>query len=235
MRKVTTVMLLAVLLLASGSLSAGGRPNKDYKDWFGHFGGGWSMIQGDASDILDDEWYFNGGATYWPTDWAIGIDLDLSWSNYEFSREAINAINTAIDSDPIGALGGDVTGGDVDIWGFTLNGQWSPMKKEGGAGFYITAGVGGYYLDGRLTDTGLVYYPPYCDPWYWWCVPGGYGQGDYIVASEASTKFGYNGGVGLTFEVGSGGQLVIEARYHTIDTYQGTSTDFVPLTIGYRW
>lgn len=123
----------------------------------------------------------------------------------------------------------------MDIWGLTANALWSPMKKEGGASFYIVAGVGGYYLDGRLTDTGLVYYPPVCDPWYWWCYPGGVGQGTYAVTSESATKFGWNGGVGLTFEVGSSGsQLFLEAKYNSVDTDR-ESTDFVPITLGYRW
>ena len=57
-----------------------------------------------------------------------------------------------------------------------------------------------YSLDGELTNTGLVYYPPICDPWYWWCIPGGVGPGEIVQASKSVTEFGFNGGIGLTFE-----------------------------------
>ena len=229
MRKlVALVSVFLIAVVAIGPAWSAARPDKDYKDWFGHFAAGWSLTQGHVDEILDDDWYFNGGATYWPTHWPIGIDLDLSWSNYDVSHKAIDAINSQL------LPGGEITGGDVDIWGLTVNGMWSPMK-EGRTGFYIVAGVGGYYLDGRLTDTGIVYYPPYCDPWYWWCYPGGVGPGTYVAASDAETKFGWNGGVGLSFEVGSGGsQIYVEAKYNSVDTDR-ESTDFLPITLGYRW
>jgi hypothetical protein len=228
MRKEWVLGLL--LVVPFGSAVAGGRPDKIGKNWFGHFGGGFSMAQGDVENILDDEVYFNGGATYWPDDWAAGVDLDFSFSNYEFSREALDAINDEITA---GGAPGEVTGGDVNVWGLNASGVWSPFSKN--KGLYVLGGVGMYYVDAVLTDEGIVYYPPVCDPWYWWCYPGGVGPGTFVTDHESSVEFGWNGGIGFSFEVGmEGAQVYLEARYQSIEMEHRTS-DFLPLTIGYRW
>jgi len=221
---------LAVLLILSLTPAWAGRPDKDWKNWFGHVGMGWSIPQGDASDILDDDLYFNGGATYWPTTFPVGIDLDLSYSNYDVSNKAINAINDALEAD---GQERSVTGGDADIWSLTVNGIWSPGK--GRTGFHVTAGVGAYYTDWQLNTTGLVYYPPICDPYWWWCYPGGVGPGSIPIASDSNTDFGWNVGIGIDFEVGStGSQVYVEGKYHSVDVGKG-SLEYIPIVVGYRW
>ena len=32
-----------------------GRPDKEWKKWFGHISGGWSFQRGDSGDVLDDD------------------------------------------------------------------------------------------------------------------------------------------------------------------------------------
>jgi opacity protein-like surface antigen len=94
--------------------------------------------------------------------------------------------------------------------------------------------VGAYWLDATVTETGLVYYPPFCDPWYWWwCYPGGVGTGSIIRGSESSTEVGWNAGLGYDFAAGDG-KVFIEAKYHYIMT---DSEDFyyLPVMIGFRW
>ena len=86
-----------------------------------------------------------------------------------------------------------------------------------------------------MRENGLVYYPPVCDPWFWWCYPGGVGPGSIVVASQSTTEFGWNVGLGWAWEVNiSGSQVFLEARYHSIDTTRA-STEYLPLTIGFRW
>ena len=72
-----------------------------------------------------------------------------------------------------------------------------------------------------------------CDPWWWWCRPG-LVPGTVIVASESTTEFGWNVGVGISFEVGLGNELFLEARYHQIDLDRA-KTEFIPISFGYRW
>jgi len=224
------VFFAAALAASSTAAWAGGRPDDEGRNWFGDFSGGWAFPQSDSSDNLDDDWSISGGATYWPSHWPIGLNFGLTYAKFDISDDAVNAINTQIALDP--AHSGLIEGGDLENWQFTINAIWGPGDESNG--FYMTGGVGVYDLKGELTDTGLVYYPPFCDPWYWWwCYPGGVGTGTVVRGSDSTTEFGYNLGLGYSFEVGDG-SLFIETKYHWIDTDTSDVT-YVPFTFGYRW
>jgi opacity protein-like surface antigen len=228
------IPIACALVLPFGTTEAGGRPDKDWKSWFGHFAGGWSFAQGGFGDVADDAWYLNGGATYWPDTWPAGIGLDLSWSEHDFSNAAIDRVNDAIeDNEDVFGANGRITGGEAEYWSLTVNGLWGP-KSKGAVGFYVLGGVGIDWVDAVLTDDALVYYPPVCDPWYWWCYPGGYGTGEVVRLSEDATEFSYNAGLGLTFNLSSGSQVYVEAKYHAVELDRETS-EVVPLTVGFRW
>ena len=47
--------LLVVFVAAGSAWAGGGRPDKDFKDWFGHVDFGYSLAEGDFKDIADDE------------------------------------------------------------------------------------------------------------------------------------------------------------------------------------
>jgi len=228
MRKLPVIALCAVFGLSAGSAWAG-PPDKSYKDWFGHLALGYDLPQGKFGDVVGDDWSINGGATYWPQGKPIGWNFDLAWAEFDLKNSAVQAINSAIVD---GGGSGSISGGSVDVWSGTVNALWSPKKANGGSNFYLTVGVGAYYLEGRLTENGIVVYPPYCD--YYWCYPGGIGTGDYVVGSEATTEFGWNAGVGFTFDVGvAGSQIYLEAKYQRVEA--NTALEFVPITLGYRW
>ncbi|HEX5787277.1 MAG TPA: outer membrane beta-barrel protein [Woeseiaceae bacterium] len=221
---------VATLALIATSAHAGGRPDDSSRSWFGQVAGGWSFANGDTADILDDDWNFSGGALFWPSDWPIGLSMELAYSDFDLSGDAVRRINDAIDQDPNND--GDITGGGLDYWQVAVNGIWS-LGPDTANGFYLTGGVGWYSVEARVEDTGLVYYPPICDPWYWWCYPGGVGPGTFIVGSQSSDEFGWNLGAGYSFDLTSG-QLFIEARYHMIQ-FGDEDVEFVPLTVGYRF
>jgi len=230
-RQFTVLAVLFLFVFTSASALAGGRPDKDYRDWFGHFAMGASLPTANLDDIVDDAFYLNGGATYWPNNWAMGINLDLGWAEHDVSRAALDAINDAIDADP-GNMG-SVTGGDVAVWSGSVNAIWGP-DMGGSVGFYVIGGVGLDYIDSKLTTQGLVYYPPFCDPWWGWCIPGGVGPGTLIVASDSTWKFAWNAGIGIDFELASGSKLYLEAKYRLADTDRA-STGVVPIVLGFRW
>jgi hypothetical protein len=222
--------LLASCALVNTAAWAGGRPDSSNRSWFGDIGFGWAFPQGDASDILEDDWTLGGGVLFWPSAWSIGIQAELSYAQFDLSNEALDAINAAIDADPNND--GQVDDGDIETWQLVVNGIWSPGNRD--SGFYLTGGVGAYWLDATVTETGLVYYPPFCDPWYWWwCYPGGVGTGSIVRGSESSTEVGWNAGLGYDFDAGDG-KVFIEAKYHYIMT---DSEDFyyLPVMIGFRW
>lgn len=222
-------LVIAIVLVASVGADAGPRPDKDWKNFFGHISGGILLPQGDLDDIVDEDFYLSGGFLYWPTDWALGLNVDLAYSDTDIKSSVIQAIN-----DELAGMGaGSVAGGDVQVWSLSANGVWGP-DTDGNVGFYLTAGVGLDYIEGRITDNGLVYYPPVCDPWFWWCIPGGVGPGTIVVSSRDTTEFSWNVGAGVTFETGSGSQVFIEARLKTAET-DPRSSEYLPLVVGFRW
>jgi len=126
--------------------------------------------------------------------------------------DAIRAINEQL---PPG--GGRIDGGDISDWSFTASGLWGP-NTSGTVGFYLKAGIGADYVDVRLKETALIWFPPVCDPWWGWCRPGGVGPGSVVVKSDAQWAFAWNVGIGLTFEMMSGSHFFIEATYRSIET-----------------
>ncbi len=93
--------------------------------------------------------------------------------------------------------------------------MWGP-KPGGTVNVYLAGGVGVYRARGKLGEdtvfTGII-----CPPGWPWCYPGLI-PGTRILYDETQTKFGYNFGAGLTFEVGLGSQIYIEAKYHRAET-----------------
>ena len=57
--------------------------------------------------------------------------------------------------------------------------------------------------------------------------------GNAVVASNSTTRFGWNGGVGMAFRL-QGPTLFIEARYTRIET-SPQPLEFIPITIGWRF
>jgi hypothetical protein len=90
------------------------------------------------------------------------------------------------------------------------------------------------FLEAQVTNTQLVYYPPICDPWWGWCVPGGVGPGTVIVGKDKTNEFAWSAGLGVDFELGGGSKLYLEAKWHSVETPRA-STEFVPFVIGFRF
>ena len=167
---------------------------------------------------------------YWPSDWPLGIALNVNYWQMDLSGEAIQAINDAIDDDPLNS--GRISGGDFENWQFGLNAIWS-LGSDQSDGLYLKGGISWNSVTGRVTDEGLVYYPPICDPWFWWCYPGGVGPGTFIVGKQSSDEFGWNVGLGYSFP-NTGGRGYVELRYERIE-FESESIEYIPLTFGYRW
>jgi opacity protein-like surface antigen len=189
---------------------------KNWKDWYGNVHGGWNLPQGDAGKVANDGWIVGGGATYYPDDWALGLSLGLDYMDSNIKRDVLDEF--------------EASGGYVTVWGLTAGLTWSP-KLEGSVGFYLNGGLGGYRVEGKLTEPGVVC-GPICPPYAWWCVPGCL-PGTIVTDSTSTTELGYNLGLGLTFQVGLGSQIYVEASYHRIET--DVVTEMIPIVIGYRF
>jgi opacity protein-like surface antigen len=224
-----TFVFLASIILSVDAV-AGGRPDSSSRTWFGQVNGGYAFTTSSTSDVLSDDWTFGGGALYWPSSSPVGISLDVNYSRFDLTGSAIRAINDAINSDPSNS--GEITGGDFENWQFGVNGIFS-LGEDRSNGLYLTGGVSWNSVTGRVSETGLVYYPPICDPWFWWCYPGGVGPGSIVVGKRSSDEFGWNVGLGYSIQNPTG-QLFLELRYQQIQ-FESADIEYVPLTIGYRW
>lgn len=229
-RFVSLTCTLIVAVLVGTEAHAGGRPDYSSRDWFGHIYGGYAFATGTTSDFLDDDWTISGGALYWPSHWSFGIALDVNYWRMDLSSASVQGINDAIASDPMNA--GQITGGDIDNWQLGVNGIWS-LGADSANGLYAVGGISWNSVTGRVTETGLVYYPPICDPWLWWCIPGGIGPGTFVSGKRSSDEFGWTAGLGYSFD-NPGGQLFIELRYQQIE-FANEDIEYIPLTIGWRF
>jgi len=217
LKRIAPLLVIAGLL---GVAPAEAQFEKEWKSWYGQVDIGYSLPQGDAGDATEDDLWFAGGAAYYPERWPVGILFELGYSNYDIRSDALEPIQP-----PEERIDGDVT-----VWSLTADAVWSPRLGDS-AGFYAVAGIGAYRLEGTLSGPG-DYAGIGCDPWLWWCDPGMV-PGDAIPASESTTEFGFNLGVGISFEVGLSSEIYLEARYHRIDTPE--TTELLPLVVGYRW
>ena len=118
-------------------------------------------------------------------------------------------------------------------------------KTEGKALPYIVAGVGYYYRPVKVTTPAVGYVPGYCDPWWYWCYPGGWVSYDKIIGSRSSSDFGIDFGGGVAVRLGDSASLYFEARYHYIfgpdikdstgKSYGKANGQFLPLVVGIKF
>jgi hypothetical protein len=214
LRNRVLVLSLAAMLSAS---AAEALPDKG-RDLTGNVYGGWAAPQGDAGDIAKDGWLLGGGVAYQPRNWVVGLTFGIEYGEFDLERRVVDLF--------------EGTGGDVTIWGVPVGVTWSP-DTEGGFGFYLSGGAGMYRVEGRIFDIGIVEYPPVCDPWLWWCIPGGIGIGEGVRDSESTTRPGVFAAAGLSFETGGLSEIYVEIRWQQINTKE--RTEIIPVLVGFRW
>jgi opacity protein-like surface antigen len=223
-RTITTPKTLVVVALATlGSLPAVAQ-HKDWKSWYGEVSAGYAvpMLEttapdGSSVDPLDDGWNLTLGGVYKPKTWPVGAYLELGYNSFDVNRDLLDQI--------------DVGGGDADIWSLDGGFFWTTTTGTP-VNFYIRGGVGWYRIEAKLTEPGAGFLPGWCG-WNW-CYPGGIVPTDVVVASDSTTRFGYNAGLGLSFAFGSGSEIYLEARYHRAET-TNEPTELLPVSVGFRW
>ena len=106
------VLVIVVGLLAASPVEA--QFTKDWKDWYGHIQGGYTLGMGDYSDLADDGWTLGGDVTYYPADWPVGISMGIDHYDFDMTGDAKNFF----ESD-----------GEISTWGFTGGVTWSPRLE----------------------------------------------------------------------------------------------------------
>ncbi len=121
--------------------------------------------------------------------------------------------------------------GQMSLWGFTLD-PVVHLTQEGPVDFYVTGGGGIYHRTVEYTQP-VVAQGVFFDLWFGF-YPGAFGT-NQIIGSYGQYKGGVDGGVGMSFKLGSGHvKAFAEARYHHIFP-RSVETGILPVTFGLRW
>jgi hypothetical protein len=204
---------LAVLLGAASPAFA-----QEYSPLRWYIMGGANVALNNTSDILQSGYNVGFAVTWREPGHPVGVRFDLNYASNNATHELQNQGSAA--------TGLNITGGWADIWSASVNLEAQHLFSPTTYG-YLIGGIGAYYTQVQLTEYGYGYV---CNPWWGYCY---YGSGNAVVASTSTTKFGWNGGVGMAFRL-QGPTLFIEARYTRIET-SPQPLEFVPITIGLRF
>ena len=186
-----------------------------------HMDTGYAATTGQTGDILDGGWTVGGGFT-WQPDFSspLALRTDINYSRFNATRQLIG-INQAADQTEIDDGYGEI----VDL---AVDGEYRmPLGPYMTA--FALAGVGVAHRRLALTQTVPVggYF---CDPWFGVC-EFDLEPGAVVVASDDTTRFAWNAGLGLDFALGNGETFFVEARFTRMQT-AAQPTDFVPIRVG---
>lgn len=229
MRRSYLYPLAAVLLL--GAAAEAPAQNSGYTEQYyvpdqhvhWHMDTSYVATTGQIANALEGGWTIGGGLSWRPDfDSALSLRADLHYSRFEATRQLVG-INAAVDPTQINDGFGEI----VDL---AIDGEYrmalSPYMTS-----YAVAGVGAAHRRIALTQTAL-FGGDVCDPWFGSCdfdlVPG-----EVVVASDNTTAFAWNAGLGLEFALSPGESFFVEARFTRMQTAQ--PTDFVPIRVGLRF
>lgn len=189
-----------------------------------HIDTGYAATSGQISQVLDGGWTFGGGFS-WQPDYSspLALRADINYSRFDATRQLV-AMNQALFQTAINDGYGEV----VDL---AVDGEYRAPITPYVSGFAV-AGVGLAYRRIALTQT-VAFGDYFCDPWFGFC-EFGVVPGDVVVASDNTTRFAWNAGLGLDVALGGGESFFVEARFTRIQT-AGEPTDFVPIRVGLRF
>jgi opacity protein-like surface antigen len=191
--------------------------NDNPMQWYVY--GGLNIPTGSNSDLLNTGWNFGFGVLFRQPGAPFGLRLDLTYTSNDVSAHGIYQA--------AGATNTDINGGWVDGWAFTADGEYRYHFNDHMYGYGI-AGIGAYYTRVQLTEVGFGYI---CNPWWYYCY---YGTGNAVVVSNSATKFGWNAGLGVAWNLNGGSSLFVEARYTWVDT-SSVKLEYIPLLFGVRF
>jgi opacity protein-like surface antigen len=194
-----TIFVLAVSTLGVLPIAA---QAQDKKVSFS-LGGGFTVPNSEVKDHLGNGWNVNFGVEVKATP-VIGIEGLYSFNGLGDKRLAIPVSGT-----PGGSSVPTDFFADMNMQYGTVN--LVLQKPEGSVKPYGLVGLGVYYRPIKVTTPGVGFVPGYCDPFWYYCQPGGFVPVENIVGERSSTDFGMDFGGGVKF-----GAVYAEIRYHYI-------------------
>jgi len=237
MRAVKWFVVLAFVLAAIPAAA-----QVDEKKINVNFGGGYTIALSDVRDHLGDGYNVSLGMTF-NFNKNFGVQVEYGFNGLGQKQIDIPVCDTPGCPNP-----------DDSPFYADMNMQYLDFNlvlRGGGSGTvtpYAIVGVGYYYRPVKVTTPAVGYVPGYCDPFWYWCYPGGWVSYDKVVGSRSSNDFGMDFGGGVSFKLGDSASMYLEARYHYIwgpsysvtdaagKVYSGTANgQFMPIVVGIKF
>jgi opacity protein-like surface antigen len=237
MRAVKWFVILALVIAAVPA--AAQDPDKKINI---NFGGGYTFAASEVRNYLGDGYNVSLGLTF-NLKPKVGVQIE-----YGFNGLGAKEVNLPVSGDPGGSNAvakpfyADMNMQFVDF-NLVLRGNMSGKVVP-----YAVAGVGYYYRPAKVTTPATGYVPGFCNPYWYYCYPGGWVSYDKIVGSRSSSDVGIDIGGGVNFKVSDAVSLYFEAKYHYIwgpsynvkdnagKEYTGQANgQFLPFVIGIRF
>lgn len=190
--------LAGVLALVATSAQA-----QDVRPVNWSFGMGFTSPNSEVREHLGDGYNINFGLQFNVTP-IIGIEALYSFNGLGSKTRLIDVADTP---------GGPTTPREFSA---DMNMQYGTgaviiQSPEGTVRPYGLVGMGIYYRPVKVTTPGVGWVPGYCDPWWYYCVPGGFVEVENILGERSSTDFGMAFGGGVNMKM-----IYAEVRYHYI-------------------
>jgi len=187
-----------------------------FSNFTGFVGGGFTTPINPIGSRLDTGWNIAAGAGV-NANHHFGLMLDFMFNQTPINSSFLNQVQAP--------------DGNVRVWGFTLD-PVVHVTQEGPVDLYITGGGGIYHRTVEYTQP-VIQSGVFFDPWFGY-YPSAFSS-NQIIGSFGQYKGGIDGGVGMSFKLGSSRvKAFAEARYHHIFT-RSVPTDILPVTFGLRW
>jgi Outer membrane protein beta-barrel domain len=194
-------------------------PGPDHDVAKGYFAGGYTVAKGEAANFVDNGWNVGGGVYWRLPSGPVSLRLDFAYSRNNATNQLLSE-GAAANRTHIDHGWSDLFSNDFDVI-FNI-----PLARSVNA--YVMGGGGGAIRRISLTQT-VTSGGPYCNDWAGFCTPGAH-PGDVLVDSKTTGRWEWNAGVGLSFSLGGGDALFVEARYMEVET--PVPTRFVPIRVG---
>ncbi len=234
MRRVLAIMF-AALLIAAIPASA-----QDDKKVTVNIAGGPTFVVSSAKNHFGTGGNFDVGVTFNFTPLA-GVQVEYSGNKLGSKDRIINIAPCdgceATEPTPFTAHGW----AHAFDFNLVLHPKWEGKRAQP----YGLVGPGIYYRTANVTTPGVGWIPPYCDPWWYWCWPGGFVQVDQVIGSRSETDFGITFGGGVNVKLGdSNTQFYVEVRYHYVwgkkydlpdGSTQSSTGQYLPLVFGFKF
>lgn len=203
--------------VSCGLLCAGVMSAQEVSRFSFDIGGGFTQPVGNTGRFLDNGWNVQGG-------------VGVNFSSYVGAMVQLDYNSFGINSATLNNFG--FPGGGVHVFSATLD-PIVHLNPKGHIDFYLIGGGGLYHREQEFTApsvSSFTVFDPFFGGFYPVAVPT-----TSILSSYSVNKPGVNAGAGVAIGTKWHGKLFAEARYVHIFMGNGSHTDYIPVTFGFRF